>query len=59
MQAEHLDVSLPAELDQTLEMLAEFTPEQLKIVAEFVTQAGGFEQARAAIEAVESVSDAA
>lgn len=59
MNFQHLEDQIPSELKDTLQRLTDLTPEQLKTVAEFVVQAGGIEQARAAIEAVSDLSDAA
>jgi hypothetical protein len=56
----HRDTTtLTDELQESLDKLVGLTPEQLKIVAEFVTQAGGFDKARAAIEAIQELCDAA
>ena len=60
MDSLHRDAtSLTNELQESLDKLVDLTPEQLKTVAEFVNQVGGFEKARAAIEAIEELCDAA
>lgn len=59
MDSSHPEAMLTKELRESLDKLTDFTPEQLKTMVEFVRQAGGFENARAAIEAIEDLSDAA
>jgi hypothetical protein len=55
----HDATTLTDDLQKSLDKLVGLTPEQLKTVAEFVNQAGGFENARAAIEAIAELCDAA
>jgi hypothetical protein len=59
MECLHQDALTTKNLRDSLDKLLNLTPEQLKHVAEFVKQAGGFENARAAIIAIEELSDAA
>lgn len=59
MDLSHLEAQISDELRETLDRLTDLTPEQLKTVAEFVVQAGGIDKARAALEAIGELSDAA
>jgi len=59
METLQLDALISDDMRDSLEKLDHLTPEQLRIVVEFIREAGGFEQARAAIEALEDLSDAA
>ena len=59
METLHLDTLISDDMRESLDKLNHLTPEQLKVVVEFIQEAGGFEQARAAIEALEDLREAA
>lgn len=52
MNFQHLEAKISDDERESLERFTELTPQQLKTVAEFVVQAGGIENPRAASEAV-------